>query len=673
MNLSDRAIQFLAAFCVAVALLGSSVLSTELIAEAGKAQLTYTDEAQEGDPPEVALGIAMGAFRGLFVNWLWVRANTLKQDGKFYEAIELSSAITRLQPRFPRVWAFHAWNMAYNISVATNTAAERWEWVKAGIELLRDQGIPRNPNDVLLHKELAWIFVHKIQGWADDAHFYYKRQLAREWTYVLGTPPVRTGVTEENSRAYVEWLRQVAEAPESIDAAVDAELRDAAKDSNAEKGPDGKPVSLVRELLNRLRDEAHLLPNLDLLRLIELRNAVRLSSASARLGMGRNEESRNAVLDSLLDEPRYQAAWQRLLPVVRQRVIIEKYHMEPSRMLDYTRRYGPLDWRHPATHAVYWAVRGVEEGLQRNTVTYFDTLNTDRVVVNAIQELWRTGEIVFDPVTDDYIALTDFNFTDKYNDVLDEVRKRGGFADSDERIYTEYSAGYQNFLRDVIRVYYNRGEIALAEKYHEKLRNFARINLNDDSLMYLLQLPLADFVQEQMKQRVSTPYVAVTEIEGALMEAFTRGLLLRKPDIFRRQLEYARAVRELFIKEQNVRTLVDKDDRMADYVRQDFTTIVSNVFVRLLSGSAVSNSGGGFRLGPNQAADLFERAPLELRQSAYDLLVATTSQRYPDLPEGAIKQLFPEPPGMAEYRVAHASSQAEEERKRKEAVEYEQK
>jgi hypothetical protein len=67
------------------------------------------------------LGIAMGAFRGIFVNWLWMRANDLKEQGKYYEAVDLAKTITRLQPRFPRVWAFHAWNLAYNISVATNT------------------------------------------------------------------------------------------------------------------------------------------------------------------------------------------------------------------------------------------------------------------------------------------------------------------------------------------------------------------------------------------------------------------------------------------------------------------------------------------------------------------------------------------------------------------------
>src|SRR5207253_542677 len=95
---------------------------------------TYSDlkpatRLVEGQPPQVAVGIAMGAFRGLFVNILWIRANQLKEDGRYHESMDLARAITQLQPRFPQVWVFHAWNMAYNISVATQTPDERWRWV----------------------------------------------------------------------------------------------------------------------------------------------------------------------------------------------------------------------------------------------------------------------------------------------------------------------------------------------------------------------------------------------------------------------------------------------------------------------------------------------------------------------------------------------------------------
>src|SRR5687768_320479 len=128
----DTITQLVALLVMVASLAVSGVLAVELTASGGRSKLTYADAVEDGQPPQVAAGIAMGAFRGLFVNILWIRANDLKEDGRFHEAIDLAKAITTLQPRFPQVWVFHAWNMAYNISVSTQTPSERWQWVTAG-------------------------------------------------------------------------------------------------------------------------------------------------------------------------------------------------------------------------------------------------------------------------------------------------------------------------------------------------------------------------------------------------------------------------------------------------------------------------------------------------------------------------------------------------------------
>ena len=131
--------------------------------------LRYTDEAQEGAPPMVVLGTAIGALRGLLVDYLWIKIGIQKEKGLLYEVMSDANLITSLQPRFPDVWAFHGHNMAYNISVMTNTPEERWAWVNSGIALVRDKGIRYNPNSLLLCKELAHYFSHKVDGTTDDA------------------------------------------------------------------------------------------------------------------------------------------------------------------------------------------------------------------------------------------------------------------------------------------------------------------------------------------------------------------------------------------------------------------------------------------------------------------------------------------------------------------------
>ena len=89
--------------------------------------------------------MALGGFRGLISNFLWIRANDLQQEDKFFEMVQLADWITDLEPHFEQVWAFQAWNMAWNISVKFKDFSDRWRWVERGIELLRDDGLATTP------------------------------------------------------------------------------------------------------------------------------------------------------------------------------------------------------------------------------------------------------------------------------------------------------------------------------------------------------------------------------------------------------------------------------------------------------------------------------------------------------------------------------------------------
>ncbi len=138
-------------------------------------------------PPMLAFTtVALGGFRGLISNFLWIRANDLQQDDKYFEAAQLANWITDLEPTFAQVWLFQAWNMAYNISVKFKDFPDRWRWVERGIELLRDDGLRYNPNSVDIHRELAWFFQHKMGQNLDDANMYYKSQWALEMKPFFG-------------------------------------------------------------------------------------------------------------------------------------------------------------------------------------------------------------------------------------------------------------------------------------------------------------------------------------------------------------------------------------------------------------------------------------------------------------------------------------------------------
>jgi hypothetical protein len=141
----------------------------------------------ENAPPVLAFTtVALGSFRGLIANALWIRASDLQDQDKYFEQVQLSSWITKLEPHFVQVWLVQAWNMAYNISVKFPNAFDRWRWVQRGIELLRDDGIRYNPREPLLYRELAWFFQHKMGQNLDDAHLLYKYEWGNEITNVLG-------------------------------------------------------------------------------------------------------------------------------------------------------------------------------------------------------------------------------------------------------------------------------------------------------------------------------------------------------------------------------------------------------------------------------------------------------------------------------------------------------
>ncbi len=146
------------------------------------------DDLPEASPSLVFTTVVLGGFRGLVADLLWLRATDLQDRGHYVELVQLAEWITRLEPHAADIWAFHAWNMAYNVSVMMPDDADRWRWVRNGIRLLRDGGIRYNPSDPHVYAELAWIFLHKMGYPVDPAQPYYQRQWATEMTDLLGGP-----------------------------------------------------------------------------------------------------------------------------------------------------------------------------------------------------------------------------------------------------------------------------------------------------------------------------------------------------------------------------------------------------------------------------------------------------------------------------------------------------
>jgi hypothetical protein len=631
----SRRVQLIALVVLLFAMLGSGVLTTKIARSQGTYELTYTDRAEDGDPPEIALGIAIGAVRGLMVNYLWIRATDAKEDGRYYEAIELSKWITKLQPRLPRVWTFHAWNMAYNISVTTNTPSERWSWVMAGVHILRDEGIRINPNDMHMHKELGWIFLHKIGGYTDDSNQYYKRQFAYKWHNIMGPPPV-VPADQRNHEAtieiYAKWIEGIVRAPATRKglakrSPVAAEIADAYEQLIGE--------DLNKEFLRRYAIDTEMEKSIILSD--ELRHAGPKTLAFRGLRLAYTDEQ----------------DWVDLLDHVRQRTLIEDFNMEPVRMLQQTRKFGPIDWRLPAAHSLYWAARGTDVGLMEVSEHNSDSLdfvNAYRIVTQSVQELWRHGELYFNylGVHENryayYQAVPNPYFVPIYGDMLEEVVQNSGRFEAHNNAYRPFSAGYENFLRDVIRFFYRRGETDTANVWYEKLRSWHGQNINDSARVEEMSLTLKEFTDKQLYDSMGSPQVAVSEVSASLYSAYVQGLLFGNDEVFRGQWDYAISVHKYFFSEQFNQVAGSTVNARMEFMDRDFRFLAGNMFVQAM-----------VQMPPDEAERMYFHAPMDLKRFGYDALFnrykAFIDESHATGETRSFEDLFPEPDNMPAFRT----------------------
>jgi hypothetical protein len=433
---------------LAAALLITAGLQLDYINSERYQMKLIINEPLENAPPSLAFAtVAMGAFRGLVVDILWLRADRLKEQGQFFDAKQIAEWITTLQPRFASVWEFHSWNMAYNISVAipANQPQERWRWVKNGYELLRDEGIPLNPKSMSLYQELARIFQHKIGSVSDEAHKYYKLQLATSMEPLLGST--------DN-----EFFQMLAEAPE--------------KWSQIIEDPDvAKFVATIKKTDKAFDDDDEFVSNYLTLR----HNPKRFEPEAFKvIDIFRGTE----VLEKfdIFAKAWYLRSVWKLDPVLMQ----EMNQTYGPVQFDDPNKHSPLDWRHPDTHAIYWAVKGLKTAGKGEFSV--GEANTDRTVGHSLQNLFYNGKIFIynlpqDPnadrteqqATKEVFLRPDLGMFEPCNNArLATLKKYEEIGRHDT--YVSFQQGHRNVLRNAVLLFYQAGHYEKAGKIYNQLR-----------------------------------------------------------------------------------------------------------------------------------------------------------------------------------------------------------
>ena len=457
----------------------------------------------ESMPPSLAFAtIATGAFRGLVVDALWMRADRLKDEGQFFDARQLAEWITILQPRFATVWEFHAWNMSYNISVAIPATQpdQRWRWVRNGYELLRDEALDKYKlTNITLYRELARIFQHKIGGVSDDAHKYYKLQLA------MSLEPLLRSEDNQLKPQDNRYFEALAGAPVS--------WQEIVSDPNI--------ASLVKALKsadNTFADDDEF-----------VRNYLSLRQDSRRF---------NSEAGRIIDDFRGSDALKKFDLFAKAHQLRKVWKLDPVLMNNLNRTYGPidftdpnthlpLDWRHPDSHAIYWAVKGLQVTAQKESgeISMTET-NTDRIVGHSLQNLFRYGKLLIRDmqfqvqvegaqeteaqIFKEVFLRPDLRMFDSYNNsFLSTLEKY-----KDDSSLQSLQNGHRNMLKNAVFSFYQSGHRKKAQQIYNQLRKL--YDLPE------FKVPLFEFAQKRFFEELESLGIndAIEQVIMLLRESY---------------------------------------------------------------------------------------------------------------------------------------------------------
>ena len=211
-------------------------------------------------------------------------------------------------------------------------------------------------------------------------------------------------------------------------------------------------------------------------------------------------------------------------------------------MRELNRQYGPLetadpnsrkplDWRHPDSHAIYWAVKGLElSARQQKQEVDGDVVNTDRMVAHSLQNLFRNGKIIIydvpveipseDPSKPPEVRMQkqlfvrpDLRMFHSYDKSVLAIIER--YKDS-ERMgrHESYRNGHRNMLKNALLMFYQAGHKSGAQRILDELRDlYALPEFNVPLEQYALKRMIEELDSIGLKD-------AREQILGLLREAY---------------------------------------------------------------------------------------------------------------------------------------------------------
>jgi hypothetical protein len=352
------------------------------------------------------------------------------------------------------------------------------------------------------------------------------------------------------------------------------------------------------------------------------------------------------TLERLANDPEYAEAWKTLMAHARKRVLLDEFNMDPKLMYEFTRELGPIDWRHPQAHALYWARKGTlmaEHRMRPDDI--YNLINNDRLQVQALQGLARSGRIHFDPFAQSipgrfpeprFIETIDSMFDDLYTKYYD-ARGAGGET---------FIVFIKNFLSSSIREWYRQGEIEKAQALMDRLDSlFGRGGFPPNNQY---NIPLDVFVANETRGEYDRqPHLAPSDVSASLRYGFRVGIGQGRPEVYREAIKFANEVTTYYKSHETV----------------DYTTKLGSARMRDIIGQLEQSAEIAFlQLMIDPSIPMEERMTIwagvdeiepQLRLRVYDKLARPLGEQlslHPLSRSLSMGDAFPEPPGLDAWR-----------------------
>jgi hypothetical protein len=193
--------------------------------------------------------------------------------------------------------------------------------------------------------------------------------------------------------------------------------------------------------------------------------------------------------------------------------------MDPQFMKEVNERYGPLEWRLPEAHAIYWAAMGLKKAAENpSKVKPEDLITLRRAVYQSMQMSFHRGRLVANPFVKAFEFGPNLDIVPKVSAAYEEA------ADEDKPNRDHIQKAHRNFLRDAVYFLYVNNRIADAAKWYkylgEKYPNVHVIEGDTNSLPSKVSLDryavskVEEDISETSRDRVKSA------LEGLLVNAF---------------------------------------------------------------------------------------------------------------------------------------------------------